>query len=202
MMKSYSTYLRISQLVLLSTIALIGSGLFLVPANAESMSPIRAQSMDKVSPSQQPSVLTYTVFLPLVLKPAPSMPSIKFTIVGYDPLFASEYFEHVHLCDKAGASTDISGWRIHSIYTNDDYYFPSGVKAQNCPSETTLNTTYPDNVNNISIFNWGKPFGTDEWPDNASVTYRVYLYDASSQLVATCSYVPAPPGDNGNANCN
>jgi len=199
MMKSYSDYLKLACLVLSSAIVLIGSSLLFTPVEAESQSPIRVQSNIQVSPRNQPVVLPYTVFLPLIIRAAPP---IKFTIVGYNLSFASQYFEHVHLCDQAGASTDMSGWRIHSIYTNDNYYFPSGTKAQNCPSETTLNTTYPDNVNNISIFTWGKPFGTDEWPDNAGVTYRVYLYDASSQLAATCSYIPAPPGDNGSVNCN
>ncbi|MDE3091966.1 MAG: hypothetical protein KGJ80_21545, partial [Chloroflexota bacterium] len=146
-----------------------------------------------------PSVLTYTVFLPLVLKAAPS---IRFTIVGYDTSFVGELYEHIHFCDTTGGSKDISGWRIHSIYTNDTYIFASGVKAQNCPSETTLNTSYATNVDNISIFNWGKSVGTNEWPDGAGVTYRAYLYDASSQVAAECTYIPAPPGDDGNANCN
>lgn len=190
---------RLGMFCALASVAiLLGLAVLFAPVAAESISPLRA-------PRQAPSRLsartttTNTLYLPLVLKPAPP---IKFTLIGYDTGLAGNYFEHVHLCDNAGASTDMASWRIHSSYTNDDYYFPAGARAQNCPSETTLNTSYAANVDNVIIFNWGKPASTDEWPNTGGVTFRAYFYDASNQLAATCVYTPAPPGDNGNANCD
>lgn len=139
------------------------------------------------------------IYLPSIFA-SPSQ--VQFTAIVYDGR-GSEALEHVHFCNSSDTRISIAGWRIVSESTGNAYTFAAGVSvpANSCANEDdelTLNTSFASNADGVKIFNWGRPVGFSEWPNDQGTAL---FYDTNNRLVVRCDYVADPASDGGEAEC-
>jgi hypothetical protein len=151
------------------------------------------------SPAQYKVGGSTLVYLPSIFA-SPSQ--VQFTAVVYDGR-GSEALEHIHFCNSSDVAISIAGWRIVSESTGDAFTFAAGVSVppNSCADEEdelTLNTSFASNADGVQIFNWARPVGFSEWPNDEGTAL---FYDANNRLVSTCDYVAEPATDGGEAEC-
>jgi len=139
------------------------------------------------------------VYLPSI---SASSSQVQFTAIVYDGR-GSEALEHIHFCNSSDVRISIAGWRIVSESTGDAYTFGAGVgvppkSCDNEDDELTLNTSFASNANGVQIFNWVRPVGFSEWPNDEGTAL---FYDANNRLVSRCDYVADSATDDGEAEC-
>ncbi|MEP7188368.1 MAG: lamin tail domain-containing protein [Roseiflexaceae bacterium] len=139
------------------------------------------------------------VYLPSIFA-SPSQ--VKFTAIVYAGR-GNEALEHIHFCNSSDTAISIAGWRIVSESTGNAYTFGAGVSVPpnscaNEDDELTLNTSFASNADGVKIFNWGRPVGFSEWPNDQGTAL---FYDTNNRLVSRCDYVAEPATDGGESAC-